>query len=251
LGGWLKSARIVRRVDSGIVGFSAMSDDQKKVGDAAFALIGEFLFHWSYLESTITEGIQSLLSLETPQGEIILANVTFRDKTSMASTLSHLILTESSRKEEAIEASKLFNAIVEFNGSYRNVLVHNPFDPREGGGIEIFRIRAKGKYEVPETIWDSSFFEARFTDIDHFIARLDELFKRLKGISNTRSLAKAIMAHHSPVVFPLPIENFSWPGAESPPQRPPQADKGSPPRSTTQQEDRGTIENPPPKDSER
>jgi hypothetical protein len=46
-----------------------MSDPsaEKKVQDAAFVLVGEFMFHWSYIESKITEGIQSLLTLETPE----------------------------------------------------------------------------------------------------------------------------------------------------------------------------------------
>jgi hypothetical protein len=54
-----------------------MSDPsaEKKVQDAAFVLVGEFMFHWSFIESKITDGIQSLLTLETPQAEIILAKL--------------------------------------------------------------------------------------------------------------------------------------------------------------------------------
>jgi hypothetical protein len=166
-------------------------EEERAYQSAAFELVGEFLWHWSYLESLITEGIQSALRMPHPQGEIVLANVSFRDKISMASTLSHHLLTLSLKESRAEEAARLFNQIVQFNGNYRNQLVHNPFDALEGGGIEIFRVRAKGKFDFPETKWNRDFFRARFEEIDTFVAQLQELFEELKNSPTASDLIGA------------------------------------------------------------
>lgn len=205
---------------------------------AAFALVGEFMFNWAYIENRVVMGIQSLLDLEEPQAEIILANVTFRDKTSMAATLSHVILTEAKLADDATAALKLFDAINKFNSDYRNVLVHNVFlDTADG--IEIFRVRAKGKYEVQQTIWDQKFFEARFKEIDAFEIQLDKLFERLKAVSNSADLFRALMIHHG-AILPSPTGSFAPPERSNLRPPPPPANTDSPPQPTTQLTDRET-----------
>jgi hypothetical protein len=217
-----------------------MSDASTKIEqDAAFALVGEFLFHWAGVESTITEGIADLLQLPEPQADIILANVSFRDKTSMAKTLIHHTYTSAKSDDNTIKAAHaLFDAIISFSGNYRNVLMHNPFVPLATGGIEIFRVRAKGKYEVPKTIWDNEFLEERLKELEQFQTQLNPLFSDLEkkwiGVMEevvrkmTTSSSTTIYSPPAVLGFAAPIGSFFGPNALSSQPTPPQANTGSP-----------------------
>jgi hypothetical protein len=155
----------------------------RKEQDAAFILVGEFLYHWAYLETRITEGIKIAVQGQSMQElDVMLANVGFRDKVSMLKTFTNILL-EPIDRTRAEAAASLFGRIINFSGNYRNVLLHNPFVPLTDG-IEISRIRAKGKFERPETIWDTKFFAERFQEIDdldhelYVILRWLEMFPR-------------------------------------------------------------------------
>jgi hypothetical protein len=228
------------------VGFIAMSDaSTPEEQNPAFVLVGEFLYHWSYLEHWITEGIKEVLNLESPQSDIILANVSFRDKVSMISTLSHLLLNPIN-EAKASAAARLFKDIVQFSGNYRNVLMHNSFVPLTGGGIEINRVRAKGKFERPETIWSPEFFAQRFKEIDEFDHQLHMLLLELAQCPRPSDLAAAMLlpGRLSNVPTPAFLQPMTW----SPPVPPPEGNTGSPPQSTTPKTDDGTPQGQPRKD---
>lgn len=186
----------------------------------AFALVGEFIFHWNYIESRMTEIIQRILRLPYPESEIVLANVAFRDKTSMASTLSHYALQFNGRVADATAALKLFADIAEFSGKYRNVLVHNPFNVNDYGGIEILRILAKRKFEMPETIWDVKFFEERFQDIDKLAQKLEQLQSDLERCPMPSALTEQLLR--------LTTQTPTGPGHANPQAPPPQGNTDSP-----------------------
>jgi hypothetical protein len=235
-GGWRTSAAIVLNVSSSSFGAFAMETPEQRRQTNAFALVGEFLFHWNYIESLITGLIQSILRLPHPEAEIVLANVAFRDKTSMAQTLSHYALEFNGRVDQAKAALKLFADIAEFSGKYRNVLVHNPFDPHEFGGIEILRVRAKGKFEMPTTIWDVKFFEERFREIDDFGMKLDALRSNLDQCPMPSALADEVMQRSLNEL----IETIGTTAARvraGLPARPPEASTGSPPESPKSETD--------------
>jgi hypothetical protein len=235
---------------SSISGLSAMSIERtKEIQNAAFVLVGEFLFYWSGIESIVTQGIGRLLQLPEPQAEIVLANVTFRDKISMAKTLTHHTYSSAKSDETTIKAAhRLFDTLVAFNSNYRNILVHNLFIPREEGGIDILRVRAKGKYEEPETIWDADFFEERFKEMDQFEVQLESLFADLekKWIGVMHEVVRK-MTTSSPL-FASPTDNSLLPGLVSPPPIPPQGSTGSPPLPPNRAEDRESPESQSPKD---
>jgi hypothetical protein len=119
-------------------------------------------------------------------------------------------------------------------------LVHNPFSARKEGGIEIFRVKARKRYEVPETIWDKDFFEARFREIDDFGARLAPLFWTLKTRLTHKDFIKSFLGAHSGQQ--VPTGSFLWPGVVHPPPLPLRASMDSPPHATTPSEGRGTPE---------
>jgi hypothetical protein len=166
----------------------------KEQQEAAYKLVGEFMFHWAFIESRITQGLQKLLRLPTPQGEIVLANLAFRDKTSMLATLASYILDREKTKAASKAALKLVDALVNFNSKYRNVLAHNAFVPlaKKEGAIEILRVKAKGKFEMPETIWDHDFFEDRFKEIDQLEILLETLFATLVAGATVEDATRAL-----------------------------------------------------------
>jgi hypothetical protein len=224
LGGCRTRAAIVLNVSSSSFGDLTMETPEQARQTRAFALVGEFLFHWNYIESRMTEIIQWILRLPHPEAEIVLANVAFRDKTSMAQTLCHYAFEFNGRLSHASAALKLFSDIAEFSGKYRNVLVHNSFDAHEYGGIEILRVRAKGKFDMPTTIWDVRFFEERFREIDGFDNRLEQLRNDLEECPMPSAVVDRMMQRSMSET----IEMTSALARARPQARPPEASTDSP-----------------------
>lgn len=245
--GGIRNSAPMRRFVSANWSSLVMSDSNDRKGkeqDAAYSLVGEFMFHWSYIESKITLGIQNLLRLPAPQGEIVLANVTFRDKTSMLATLAYEILHKAS-EDAANKALKFINEITTFSGTYRNVLVHNPFIPRDDGTIEIFRVKAKGKFEIPETVWDKDFFEARFKEIDGFEVRLDRLLDALMAAPKPHNFVTDLLPF---LGHGAPSGSFAPPILRDPQYHPLAEPQHSPPQASTEEEDQKNPQGPPLKD---
>jgi len=94
----------------------------------AFRLVGKFLYRWGALENLIAASIKDFLKMSGPEPDIILANITFRDKASILSTLITLAYGKSG-KAESDNSQRLFGKIVKFNTAYRNVLAHSSFQP--------------------------------------------------------------------------------------------------------------------------
>jgi hypothetical protein len=197
--------------------------------DAAFILVGEFLYHWAYLEMRITEGIKIAVQGQSMQElDVMLANVSFRDKISMLSTFAN-ILIEPIDKAKAEAASSLFGRINNFSGTYRNVLMHNPFVPLTDG-IEIGRIRAKGKFDRPETIWDREFFEIRFQEIDDFDYELYVLLRALEMYPRPADFSGLMNPKPQ---WETPIQDIYARGLWSFQDPPPEDSKDFPPWSAT------------------
>lgn len=164
-------------------------EELDKILQPAFALVGNFIFLWSALENTIAASISSLLKLKEPTASIVLANVTFRDKLFMLSTFC-AVTYDNPNLPEAKKAAKLFRRIGDFNTNYRNLLVHHPFIPGKSS-IRIYRTIAKGRLERPKTVWNKTFFEDRFAEIDKMEEEIDALVadvKRRDGIKLIASL---------------------------------------------------------------
>ncbi len=134
---------------------------------------------------------------------MVLANLGFRDKTSMLAALVNYILDRKQTEAASKAALKLVAALVKFNSNYRNVLAHNAFIPlaKKEGAIEILRVKAKGKFEMPETIWDHDFFEDRFKEIDEFEISLGTLFAALEAGATLEDATRALF---NPVFLTTP-----------------------------------------------
>lgn len=219
---------MVRSVPASTWGLSVMEETpEQRRQTKAFALVGEFIFHWNYIESRMTVIIQNILRLPHPESEIVLANLAFRDKTSMASTLCNYAFEFNGRPSDGSAAVKLFSDLAEFSGKYRNVIVHNIFDVNDYGGIEIFRVVAKRKFDMPTTIWDVKFFEDRFREIDDFDQKLEQLESDLRDCPMPSVAVDRFLQGSSPTQATFGPENGH------PQSHPPQGSTDSPPQPPT------------------
>jgi hypothetical protein len=156
----------------------------------AFRLVGKFLYQWGAIENLIATNIKELLKMSGPEPDVILANVTFRDKVSILSTLITLAYGKLGQTE-AKKSRSLFGEILDFNTNYRNILAHYPFQPTNDG-IELVRILAKGKFAKPKTIWNSKFFNDRFAEIGNFEKRIEAIIADLKEREGVKRIAKIL-----------------------------------------------------------
>lgn len=80
----------------------------------AFRLVGKFLYRWGAIENLIATNIKNLLKMSGPEPDIILANVTFRDKAAILSTL--ITVAYGKRGQSQSKKSRgLFTEILNFN----------------------------------------------------------------------------------------------------------------------------------------
>lgn len=163
--------------------------------DDGFRLVGRFMFRWAYLETRITEAVKTLFKLRGPEANMILANITFRDKTAMVQTIVDYY---SDRKSDIWRknARRVFTDMTDLNQNYRNILAHNSFIPNDGeeGGIEIRRIKAKGKYEVPKILWTRERFRELDDELNRLNDRLKEVVDEVVHQISVTDLARAMAA---------------------------------------------------------
>jgi hypothetical protein len=138
----------------------------------AFALIGEFMFHWAVLESEINRSIHQLLNLDGPTGYITTANMGLRDKLNLVRTLLHFYCNGSDAWVK--DANKELDKIGAMS-AHRNLVAHTLFGPHKGGGVSFMTIKAKGKFDLPEVIWKPEDFDAKQIEIARLKRRLERL----------------------------------------------------------------------------
>ena len=94
-----------------------------------FAVVGQFLHHWSTMELSPHAAIGAALQIEPVQLQILCANIRFRDTIHILRTLIDVSQFTASVKDDAKRKTrKLGN-----HARRRNILAHDPFlpDPRE------------------------------------------------------------------------------------------------------------------------
>jgi hypothetical protein len=141
-----------------------------------FALVGWFLHAWASMESSLHGAIGEALVIEPRKLQILCANMRFRDKLNVLATL--IDVAPDFQTDEKRGFRKKINELAELS-AHRNMMVHNPFGP-DGAqkGVEFLRVKAKGKFELPNEVWDEARFDAGVTDVHHYQALLIEIATR-------------------------------------------------------------------------
>ena len=144
-----------------------------------FALVGRFLHAWASMESSLHEAIGEALVIEARRLQILCANMGFRDKLNVLSTL--IDVAPNFAVEEKQRIRKRIGELAEPLSGRRNIMVHNPFGPDSSQkGVEFLRVKARGKFETPNEVWDEAHFNGEVASIEShqaFLVDLASLFR--------------------------------------------------------------------------
>lgn len=123
----------------------------------AFRLVGEFMWHWSVLESALNVGVHKLCNLTSLQAYVVTANMGVRDKIHTVRTMLYICHLSD---EEGIKANNKLMDRVTAGSTDRNHVAHTAFNGHPEG-VSFLVIKAKGKFEVPDSLWTTKDFAAK------------------------------------------------------------------------------------------
>jgi hypothetical protein len=178
-----------------------------------YALVGRFLQNWSFVEAGLRDAITKALGLSRLQGIWVCANISFRDKINILKTAIDVMPGHSATAKA--DMKKLLDNIAG-HSPVRNMIAHDMFFPSaDGRTVDFFVVKAKGKFEIPDEVWDVARFEQEY-------ALLAGWATDLKGITTTLShsrLAEAIMNRMANTgIATAGLHGLSLPGSQTLPQ---------------------------------
>jgi hypothetical protein len=132
-------------------------------------MVGEFMQTFSFLEDKINRIIKDIADLNTVEGTILIANISFRDKSnSLKTLLNFFLIAEKDRKI----ISTIFKKIEKVS-TYRNQVAHNMFWASDDGSGLVFGItKSKGDLSMPDIVWTKNDFKNRIGEIENIISVL-------------------------------------------------------------------------------
>jgi hypothetical protein len=152
--------------------------------------VGGFLQKWAFMEADLRHALQNGLGLDPVQAAIVAANIQLRDKIGIVRTISQLEIIGSDDEKKEIE--KKLIEIADYATKNRNMMAHNMFTDSDDGAVHFAVIRAKGKFDVSEAIWDEAKFEEASKKIEEFSVFLKELGNRLSYAKLARLLTAPV-----------------------------------------------------------
>lgn len=133
----------------------------------AHANVGRFLFNWAALEQKLADALEIGLKLDPIGVAILVGNTQLRDKLNILKTLAHVYDHAQSR-----EIIKTLDAIGNYS-TIRNMMAHDLHGAR-GDKVQFFRIRAKGRFDMPKTMWSDDDFESAYEKINGLKSALEK-----------------------------------------------------------------------------
>lgn len=211
-----------------------ISEDETDL-DWACLQVGRFFHTWSLLESQINDLIRKIFKLSAINAAIICANIQFRDKVFVIQTA--MAFQSRHRNEESQrKIRKIANRIFRLSKS-RNLLAHTGFAPTKGRLVCLYKIEAKGNFDVPDVFWTESDFECKRNSMLQVMDDLSELGANLE--SKGSFLAKLLMEQPSQssgalgLLSPQNLPQEAPLGSQQEPSNPktnPQSDPDHPPK---------------------
>jgi hypothetical protein len=168
---------------------------EEKDVDNACRLVGRFFYHWGPLESLVDSTIANLFGVDQLEGLILTANIQFRDKTHIISTaLAHKGFNQPPEWQRP--AKKLINRLGRLTAQ-RNLLAHAMFQATKDGFVRLYKVEAKGQFDLPRLYWGPKDFEQKYLLIDCAYQELKSLAEALKGAIQRRALVEALLQAQS------------------------------------------------------
>jgi len=149
--------------------------------EQSFRLVGEFMYHFAMLESTLDELLRRMMGLEIISALILSANLDMSKKITLA------ICGMPYQHNTSIDTNKAIKDLNKIRGisDDRNIVAHTFFGPTASGdGVEFNRTIAKASLDITPIIWSTAEFEAKFN-------RMREVRERVAA------LAEAVTPVHS------------------------------------------------------
>jgi hypothetical protein len=138
----------------------------------SFALVGEFLHHWSQMEQTLHVCVSAGTKLDALMNTVMCANLTIREKLNIVRTLVDISSIEDGLKADF---KKLLRDVGDYS-TMRNMLVHDPFMIGEDApAVYFMTVKAKGSFDTPGVLFDEGKFRAEYRTIKEFTSGLEQV----------------------------------------------------------------------------
>lgn len=182
----------------------------------AMALVGHYLQSFALMEGAMNTAIGKALKLDSIQAIIVCKNISFRDKIHILRTLVDISPIDPTTKKKH---DTFLNKIANF-ATDRNMVAHDLFAPDESQtGIEFFVTKAKGKLQIPTTIWTVDKVEDKSEELLDAQRKLKHLSSLLARLDVVKALLERPQDNSSPIgsLFQLGREILEAPLPQSSP----------------------------------
>ncbi|PDS61400.1 hypothetical protein CO653_33415 [Rhizobium anhuiense] len=191
-----------------------------------FALVGQFMWHWSMLERTVDQALGNALDLTYMQMTVLSDHIKFVDKLKIL-TGAVTLATFKADERKGYHAT-IDGLLILYRD--RNIVAHHQFGPLEDKrGVTFFTRQTKKTVKLNEEFWDETQCLVRFMQIAKAEAAIMDLSKSMekqKAGFATR-LAK-LMAPSGPYGAKLEMQMEAHSGIEG-------LLRGAPPEDTDEQ----------------
>lgn len=138
-----------------------------------FALVGQFMWHWSMLENTVDEALGNALDLSYMQMTVLSDHINFMGKLKILTGAITIATFNADQRRD-------FHATVDsLTPLYRdrNVVAHHLFGPiKDRRGVTFFTRQTKKTVRLSEEFWSEEECEMRFR-------RLEEAERSVRDLS--------------------------------------------------------------------
>lgn len=148
--------------------------------EVAFAQVGEFMFHWAYLEHGLNSAVQKLLRLGSMEGAIATANIQVRDKINIVKTAVNHRAAHTMPTWTA-DSVKVINRVSTLSED-RNLVAHNFFAPVEARGLHFYKVRAKSGLDFSGVIWSAEDLKRRVREMVSLAHKLSKIVEELEPV---------------------------------------------------------------------
>jgi hypothetical protein len=150
--------------------------------EAAWSLVGRFLYHFARVEQKIDRAVIKLLTLDDKTAPMValLGFTTKVDDLVRASAYKELQNPE--KKNEREFAKDVCNRVLEVN-QYRRIVAHASFEPAASGGVLFSRpVTEKGSVRPVTEAWTEKDFITLYGQMTALEADLDRLIELIKPV---------------------------------------------------------------------
>lgn len=148
----------------------------------SWELVGRFLWAFAETEASLNVLVAKLFDLNTVSSLILMSNIDFRKKVSLARVGTQ---NSGSPLFRGDHHNKTWSGLNELANA-RNILAHSPFFP-EGGGVKFLHVVAKEKLTFPPSHWSVEFFQSKFDQAHRLATEIDAITEHSGPITDPAS----------------------------------------------------------------